>query len=141
MNKLADKLADLWKGFKSRLTEIRGGISKFNAQENDYVNRPIDGNEMQQKHLHPEIDAGAAEGEAELLSLQRVLDPKSPLVFPRTYNPNHDITMLINRFHFFCAEIERKKIKELYEAKWPKNSVTTEDRQRKRPSASVDRTA
>jgi hypothetical protein len=133
MNKLGDKLGDLWKGFKSGLSDIRSRISKYNVEEIRWKTRPIDGNEMQEKHLHREIQDGILAGEEQLISLANELEPgkASPLIFRRTFDANHDLTMLINGLHFLLADIEKKKIKELFEAKWPKDAVTSDERERK----------
>jgi hypothetical protein len=133
MLKLSElKLSEFLKGFKSGLSDIRNRISKYNAQEREYeTERSKDGDEMQQAHLHPEIAAGVADGEAQLLGLANFLEPGRDLIFQRTGDLQRDFTKLINVLHFLLADIEKKKIKELFEAKWPKNAITTEERQRK----------
>ena len=55
------ELGGLIKGLKSGIGEIRSRASKYNAAERDYETRPADGNEMQEKHIHAEIDQGAGE--------------------------------------------------------------------------------
>ena len=131
---MLNNLGELLKSFWTGLGNIRNRISKFNVQEVDWQTRPVDSIEMQ-GHIHGEIDAAAAEGEADLLSLQRQLDPATAgrhgLIFHRTYDPNRDITMLINAFHFFIGDIEKEKIQKLFADKWPKNAITSEDRERK----------
>lgn len=131
--KAVNELGEFLKGFRSGLSNIRSGIGKFNAQEADYSNRSIHENEMREKHIYPEIDQGAREGAAQLLRLANVLDPSKaggPLVFQRTYDPNHDLTKLIAILHFLLADIEKRKIKELYETEWPKNAISSEQHQR-----------
>jgi hypothetical protein len=137
MLKLGDlamfKLGELMKGVKGRLSDIRAGISKYNLEESRWKTRSIADNEMQQKYLHPEIDDGRRAGEEQLLSLANELEPgkASHLIFQRTYDANRDLTKLINILHFLLGDIEKKKIKELVEARWPKDAVTSEERERK----------
>ena len=126
------KLGEFLKGFKSGLSDIRSQIAKDNAQERNYTTRPVDSIEFQ-KFIHAEIDAAAREGEAELLGLSRILDPAkaTDLVFPRLGDPGRDLTRAINIQHFFWADIEKKKIEKLFADKWPKNAVTSAERQGK----------
>jgi hypothetical protein len=128
-----NKFGEFLKGFKSGLSNIRSGIGKFNAQETDYSNRSIHENEMREKHIYPEIQDGILAGEEQLLSLANELEPgkASPLIFKRTYDANHDLTMLIKVLHFLLADIEKDKIKKLYADRWPKDAIATEERQRK----------